>query len=128
MVDLDWSENSRASHQMNLGLDGREYRILKNVAEQVSPEPQIGANSIVASVIRGIINSSLNTEELDTPISESGPDSSAKIRVNVSDDEYQIIQDSIHKFHLKPSTHNHRPLCRKARQEFIIPFIQEVEQ
>ena len=130
-VDLSWSEDSRQSHDLNLGLSGHEFHTLEAVAGQLSDElggaPSIGRNSDVHQVIRGIINGSLEASEVESVETES-PDSSIKTSLSLSDEEYQIIRDSANRSNLRASDYNRRPLCRKVRQRFVQPFLLEIEE
>lgn len=126
--DLSWSEDSRQTHNMHLKLDGSEWRILREAASRVPLDPEIGTNKDIHALIRCIINGSVDSGDFDTIEEPRGPDSRANVRLTVSDEEYQRVRDSINRHNLRPTDYNKRPLCQKARQEFVIPFIQEVER
>ena len=126
--DLDWSEDSRQTHDMHLKLDGAEWRILREAASRVPLEPQIGTNKDIHALIRRIINGSIDSSDFDTIEELRGPNSVASVRLTVSHPEYETIRDSIDEYNLRPSPYNQRPLCRKCRQQFVQPFVAEIRE
>lgn len=137
-MNLDWSGNTRQTHDVSVGMSGEEFRLLEGVAEQLSDDlggPTIKRNQPVHQIIRAVINGSLNSDEVATPVESDSPslragdrDTTRKTQVSLSDEEYNLAEDVCHQYDLHPSEYNRRPLARKIRQRFLTEFLNEVEE
>lgn len=137
-MNLEWSGDARQTHDVNVGMSGDEFRLLKGVSRQFSDElegPAIKRNQPVHQIIRGVINGSLDSDEVDTPVETDSPslraggrDTTRKTKVSLSDEEYHLAEDVCHQYDLHTSEYNRRPLARKIRQKFLTDFITEVKE